>query len=256
MTKTLHPMQQSDGLPGGPLSWRSEGVLVLIALVLPTVMTWLYFVQFAGQSGWMIGLYTVGKLTMVGIALLPLVMVRRETGHWPHFPLRSCRGMGWGLFFGAITVGTMIWLYHTQLKGSPALERAPAAVGQKLREIGITTAWHFLGMAVFLSVLHAAFEEYYWRWFVFGQLRRGLPWGAALVVASVGFTLHHVIVIYIYVPSWPWTLLFSLGVGIGGGVWAWIYQKSGSLAGPWVSHMLIDFGLMWIGYDLCQGMWT
>ena len=43
---------------------------------------------------------------------------------------------------------------------------------------------------------------------------------------------------------------------VGGGVWAWLYHKSGSLVGPWVSHMLIDFGLMWIGFDLCRGMWT
>jgi membrane protease YdiL (CAAX protease family) len=103
-------------------------------------------------------------------------------------------------------------------------------------------------------VLHAAFEEYYWRWFVFGELRRAMPWVVALLLANLGFTLHLIIVIHIYVPSWTMTLLCSLGVFVGGSVWGWIYQKSGSLVGPWVSHMLIDFVLMWIGYDLCRGM--
>ena len=31
---------------------------------------------------------------------------------------------------------------------------------------------------------------------------------------------------------------------------AWLYRRSGSLVGPWLSHLLVDAGIMVIGYDL------
>jgi uncharacterized protein len=247
---------QPDGLPPGPLQWRSEGILLWIAFFLPTLMAWLYFDQFAGLSGWMLALYFLTKLVMVAIALTPLCMTWRLTGRLPRFPIRSFQGVGWGLLFGLAVVGGMLALYYAALQGSPVLTQAPAAIEKRIRGFGVSSPQHFLVMALIISMLHAALEEYFWRWFVFGQLRRTMPWTAALVVAAVGFTLHHVIIIHMFVPSWPWTLLLSFAVMVGGGVWAWIYHKSGSLVGPWVSHMLIDFGLMWIGYDLCRGMWT
>jgi uncharacterized protein len=45
-------------------------------------------------------------------------------------------------------------------------------------------------------------------------------------------------------------LPLSLGVAIGGGVWCWLYAKTGSLYAAWISHLLIDAAIMWIGYDL------
>ena len=46
------------------------------------------------------------------------------------------------------------------------------------------------------------------------------------------------------------TLPFSVGVAFGGLVWAWWYERSGSLAGPWVAHIFADLGIMAVGYDL------
>ena len=38
-------------------------------------------------------------------------------------------------------------------------------------------------------------EEYYWRWFLFGGLRRSMPVAAAVVLSSLAFTAHHVILL-------------------------------------------------------------
>ena len=45
-------------------------------------------------------------------------------------------------------------------------------------------------------------------------------------------------------------VFFSASVAIGGAVWAWLYDRSGSLLGPWLSHILIDAAIFIIGYDL------
>ena len=74
--------------------------------------------------------------------------------------------------------------------------------------------------------------------------------GAAVVLSSLAFTAHHVILLSIYFgASWA-TILFSLCVAVGGAAWAWIYHRSGSLLGPWLSHLLIDAGIFVVGYDL------
>jgi membrane protease YdiL (CAAX protease family) len=44
----------------------------------------------------------------------------------------------------------------------------------------------------------------------------------------------------------------SFAVALGGGFWAWLYERTGSIFGPWLSHLLIDAGIFWIGYDLIR----
>jgi membrane protease YdiL (CAAX protease family) len=102
-------------------------------------------------------------------------------------------------------------------------------------------------------VFHSLFEEYYWRWFVFRQLRRLAPLWPAVVISALGFMAHHVIVLHEILKSAPWLAwLLSLAVAAGGGFWAWLYERSGSIFGPWLSHLLIDAGIFWIGYDLIR----
>ena len=110
----------------------------------------------------------------------------------------------------------------------------------------------FVGMAIFYCVLHSLFEEYYWRWFVYGTMRRHIPVAAANVLSSVGFMLHHVVILGVFFPGrfWLLALPFSFGVAVGGAVWSWIYERTGSLYAAWLSHALIDAAIMIIGYDM------
>src|SRR5271156_4434463 len=102
----------------------------------------------------------------------------------------------------------------------------------------------FILGSVLLSSVHALLEEYYWRWFLFGGLRRFMPVSWAVVLSSLAFAAHHVILLASFFGGISWaTILFSLCVGVGGAAWAWIYHRSGSLLGPWLSHVLIDTGI-------------
>ena len=64
---------------------------------------------------------------------------------------------------------------------------------------------------------------------------------------------HHVILLAAYF-QWtsPSTYWFSLAVATGGVVWAWIYERSQTLWGPWLSHALVDAGIFLIGFDLAR----
>jgi membrane protease YdiL (CAAX protease family) len=59
----------------------------------------------------------------------------------------------------------------------------------------------------------------------------------------------------VYLPGKVLTgvLPAALGVAAGGAVWAWVYERSGSLLGPWLSHLLIDAAVFLVGWDLLFG---
>ena len=50
----------------------------------------------------------------------------------------------------------------------------------------------------------------------------------------------------------PAVWLFAPAVAVGGAVWAWIYHRSKTLYGPWISHLLVDIAIYAIGYDLIR----
>jgi membrane protease YdiL (CAAX protease family) len=118
---------------------------------------------------------------------------------------------------------------------------------------GLDSVSKFVALGVFYSLAHSLLEEYYWRWFVFGQLRSLVRLWPAIIVASLGFMAHHVLVLSLYFGWWTWpTLLFSACVAVGGAFWAWLYDRTGSLLGPWLSHLLVDAGIFFIGFELVR----
>src|SRR5262249_51499854 len=118
---------------------------------------------------------------------------------------------------------------------------AVAAVRDKIAGLGFDSPLLFLTLAIFYSIVHSLLEEYYWRWFVFGQLRLLTPLPQAIAVSSLGFMAHHVCVVSVYF-GWfsPESIALSLAVAVGGALWAWLYQRTGNLVGPWISHALVD----------------
>lgn len=44
--------------------------------------------------------------------------------------------------------------------------------------------------------------------------------------------------------------MLTLAVAVGGAFWAWLYHRSGSLLGPWISHMLVDAAIFGVSYQL------
>jgi uncharacterized protein len=146
----------------------------------------------------------------------------------------------------------MFALYFAALRGSPLLTQTPAKIAAKLALFHAATPARYLLLAVFLSVIHSFLEEYYWRWFVYGQLRKSVPLGPALALSSLAFMGHHVIILAVYFPGRFFSLAvpFSFCIAIGGAVWAWIYEREGNLLAPWLSHLIVDAAIFTLGYSM------
>ena len=221
----------------------------MVAALYPLLAAWLYFVAL-GEHPQMRVAYGAAKVVQ---ALLPLV------GWWV---LRMERGAGGGpapgsvragLLTGALLGGGVLAAWASPLAQWGALAPVPERVWARLVALGADSPLRFLVLALFLSVLHSWFEEYYWRWFLFGQLERRMAGWKAMALSSLAFALHHWVVLDSFLAGghrWTATLPLTLLVAAAGAVWAWLYRRYRGLLAPWVSHLLVDAVLMAVGYQL------
>jgi membrane protease YdiL (CAAX protease family) len=232
---------------------RMTAVFLAVAMSLPTVMAWLYFKQLGGQSGTANPLqqvvYSGSKVVQFALPVVWLWLVQGKV-----WALRRPRFTGWpvGVGFGLLVAVSMLGLYYGYFRGSSVLADTPEKLKGKLHQFGVDTPTAYLALAVFIVLAHSLLEEYYWRWFVFGRLRTLLSVGAAVVLSSLAFMAHHVVILDVYLPGrfFSATLPFSFGIAIGGAVWAWLYNRADSVWSPWLSHALVDGALFVIGWDL------
>jgi membrane protease YdiL (CAAX protease family) len=195
--------------------------------------------------------YLAGKTVQFSLPVVWTYAAHRERFQ---FSLPDGQGILLGLAFGVVVsmgmgLGYWLWLKPAGLFAG----RVQDEIVGKLTSFGFGTLGPYVALSLFYSLAHSLLEEYYWRWFVFATLHEHLPLWPAVVISSLGFMAHHVVLLGVYF-GWksPATYVFSAGVAIGGAFWAWLLSHSGSLAGPWISHLLIDAAIFAIGYDLLR----
>ncbi|HEY2881510.1 MAG TPA: CPBP family intramembrane glutamic endopeptidase [Pirellulales bacterium] len=229
--------------------------MLVVALTYPTLLTLVYFVWMPHVSEaaqqWA---YFVGKPLQFALPLIWVVLVRRQKLRWPAF---NSSGLALGGGFGLLISAAIFSLYFGDFKQAGTFNAAGKQMLEHLSGIGVTSPAIYAAVAVFYSLLHSLLEEYYFRWFVFGWLRERLKPHliTAIGFSSIAFMGHHVVVLGLYF-GWanPWTYFFSLSTAVGGAYWAWLYNRSGSIYGPWLSHLMLDAAIFGVGYDLVRSV--
>ncbi len=234
---------------------RRDAAAVAFAMVLPTLVTVAYCVV-APRFGAPIqqATYAASKCFQFAFPLLWVLFVQRE-----RLRLRrpTSAGLRVGVVFGLLIMAAMFAIYHGYLKTSGLFDDATGEIRQKLAGFGVDNVVKYIAFGAFYSVCHSFLEEYYWRWFVFRQLQRLVRHWPAVLLSSVGFMAHHVLVLGTFF-GWtsPATWLFSVSVAVGGAVWAVIYHRSGSIYSVWASHFFVDAAIFIIGYDLVRDVFA
>ncbi len=224
-----------------------QAMLLAISLLLPTAVTWTYFVVCRESSPQVQQFaYGFGKLLQF---LLPLVVVwlavdRGFSFHWP-----KLKGLLHGVVFGLLVAVLMFGIYHFRMAEHPMLDGLRENVLDKVKGFGVNTPWKFFVMGLWYAIFHSLFEEYYWRWYVFPLCQRSFSLWASIAISSLGFMLHHVLVLGFYL-GWDnfFTYQVSLCIAVGGAFWAWLFQKTNSLYPAWLSHGIVDAGIFALGY--------
>ncbi len=225
-------------------------LIILIAIVYPTALTFLYFDLLANAPTVVQqGIYALGKALQFGFPAVWTVSVLKEK-----IEVRrpSMTDFVWGIGSGVgILVATSLAV-HLWLLPAGYLATAVDGIHAKIKGMGVDSPFRYIALAAFYALGHSGLEEYYWRWFVFGRLARRTSVSAAILWSSVGFIAHHILIVAQFF-GWSSPLTYALPpfVAIGGAGWAWLYQRTGSLYGPWISHLFVDAAIFFIGFELC-----
>ena len=185
----------------------------------PSLLTWVYFVVLADRpAAVQQGAYAVGKIVQFAFPLVWVLLVSRQRLQW-RLPNRA--GMNWGVAFGLLVAAAMVGLYYGLLRQASFMSEAGQMVQAKIVGMGLTDIRKYVAAGVFYALCHSLLEEYYWRWFVFGELHLHVRQGAAIIISSTAFMAHHVILLATYF-GWTSSITYALSlcVGIGGAAWA------------------------------------
>lgn len=222
---------------------------VLFACLFPSLLTWIYFVGLAHEaSSAQQIVYAIGKILQFTFPLLFLALILKRK---IQFSFKFSFQVFIGLLFGVGVACLMFGLFNSPLFSGDALANLQAAVQAKVSGLGVDSLGKYLALGIFYALFHSLLEEYYWRSFVYAQLREKLTAGSAILISSLAFAAHHFILLYVLLGGEnPLTYLFTLAIAIGGAFWAWQYEQSKSLTPGWLSHLVVDAGIFWIGYEL------
>jgi membrane protease YdiL (CAAX protease family) len=229
---------------------------LLFAMCFPGVMAWVYFVFLAKPSSsegppgpGALAVYILSKAVQFSFPLLWVWSFDRPR---LQFVAPSFRGLAFGSAFGLAVALLIFSAYYGFLHGSPMLAETLGKIRDKLLLFHADTPLRYLFLGVFIAGIHSLMEEYYWRWFVFGELRRRMAVASAIGLSALTFMAHHIVVLGVFFPNafFMAVLPFALCVAVGGVVWAWLYQRTGTVYSAWISHLLVDTAILIVGYDM------
>jgi membrane protease YdiL (CAAX protease family) len=221
---------------------------IVPSLLLPLFGALVYFVLCAESA---LTPFICGTIKL-GLLILPFAVTWRWgkarfiTPSW----CRLTRIISEGIISGTIMASLLLWLLLGP--GLESLHLAAPQVVAKAQAFGIKDVSSFLLIAGFTSIVHAGYEEFYWRWFVFGQLSRRVPSWCAHPIAGVAFAAHHMVIGWVYAGPVV-ALAVGLVVAMAGMVWSQLYRRHGSLVGAWISHGCCDIALFYIQWLMISG---
>jgi membrane protease YdiL (CAAX protease family) len=241
-----------------PAATRADKLVVAVAMLFPSVVTWFYFIWLAeSKSQGQQLAFAVGKAAQFAMPVVWVALTQPGRLGWRRSPpIIPRRYVLLGIAFGLTVSAAMMAMYFVVLKPQGWFDEATPQILDKVSGFGVASPMGYLALAMFYALIHSGLEEYYWRWFVFGQLGRFQSVALAAVVSSLGFMAHHVILLgYYFGWASTWAYLFSLCVAVGGLIWAGLYHRSQSIGPSWISHLIVDAGIFLVGYDVVRRLW-
>lgn len=227
-----------DRTKGDSSTW-----MLVFWLFFPALATWSSFTL----QWWPQVLYPLAKVVLV---VAPLYFWCRNGWSWANIFKRAgvvrsngLVGVVSGAVFGAIIWGSWQLCFQGQLDGGN--------IAVKLTSLNLIE--HYWSVAIFIAMANSLLEEWYWRGFVFDQLiQHDFSRLAITLLGGVGFGLHHYFTLIVYFPL-SITLFFTFVTMLAGGAWTVMRLKGVSLIDCYISHIVADFALLWIGWQLLGG---
>ncbi len=126
-----------------------------------------------------------------------------------------------------------------------------SGIAQSLSSDAGVTKENFLFVSLYISFVNSLLEEFFFRGFVFVNLKKHSTRALAYAVSSVAFSLYHVAMMI----GWFNIGLFALvlvALAVGGGIFNYLNEKHGNVYTSWFVHMFANFAINTIGFMLLK----
>lgn len=188
-------------------------------------------------------------LTRLWILALPIIWVQQvDQGKLSFtFPRHQdlVMGSGLGLLMFSLIIGGYGFI------GQQLID--PSTVQESARQIGLGDWQIFAAFAVYFTLINSLIEEYIWRWFVHQKCEELISGWAAVGLAALCFTLHHIVALHAYVQNPQVVMVGSLGVFLAGALWSWWFLRFRSLWSCYISHAWADLAIALVGWRILFG---
>ena len=111
------------------------------------------------------------------------------------------------------------------------------------------TKENFLYVSLYISFANSFLEEFFFRGFVFTNLKNLSDRKLAYFFSATAFSLYHVAMML----GWFSPVLFLLvvvGLAAGGVIFNWLNEKLNTIYASWLTHMFANFAINTIGFLL------
>ena len=124
-----------------------------------------------------------------------------------------------------------------------------SGIADSLSQNAGVTRENFLFVSLYISFINSLLEEFFFRGFVFSNLKTLTNRGFAHGFSALAFSAYHVAMM----AGWFSPALFALvlaGLAAGGVIFNLLNEKNGSICTSWLVHMFANFAINTIGFLL------
>ncbi|MBQ2750355.1 MAG: CPBP family intramembrane metalloprotease [Clostridia bacterium] len=191
------------------------------------------------------GYIVKSAIKIVLFALLPLLFSRWDANlDVKSFLKPQKRGLLISLALGVMLYGVILGAYF--LIG-PYFDFS-AIAGSLTQNAGVTRD-NFLYVSLYISFINSFLEEFFFRGFLFSNLKGLLGRGNAYLFSALLFSFYHVAMMI----GWFSPFLFVLvmvGLLVGGMIFNRLNESLDSIYASWLTHMFANFAINTIGFML------
>ena len=110
---------------------------------------------------------------------------------------------------------------------------------------------NFLYVSLYISFVNSFLEEFFFRGFVFANLKQLSGRKLAYIFSATAFNLYHVAMMIGWFSSFLF-LLVMVGLVFGGMIFNWLNEKLDTFYCSWLTHMFANFAINTIGFILLK----
>ena len=192
--------------------------------------------------------YAVKSVIKIAMFMLIPLIASRVDRSVLYLPLLRPKNKG---LLPAIALG--VGIYVVILGGyflvSPFFDFSKIA-GALTTNAGVTKE-NFLYVSLYISFANSFLEEFFFRGFIFTNLKQLSGRKLAYIFSATAFSLYHVaMMIGWFSPAL--FLLVMVGLAAGGMIFNWLNEKLDTIYCSWLTHMFANFAINTIGFMLLK----